>query len=39
MASEEPRKRRRDRGDGGITWDKANKCWVGTISLGSESVA
>jgi integrase len=37
MASEEPRKRRRDRGDGGITWDKANKCWVGTISIGYES--
>jgi integrase len=37
MASEEPRKRRRDRGDGGITWDKANLCWVGTISIGYES--
>ena len=37
MASEEPKKRRRDRGDGGVTWDKANKCWVGTLSLGYHS--
>ena len=29
----EPR-RRRDRGDDGISWDRANKCYVGTISLG-----
>ena len=27
-------KRRRERGDHGISWDKANKCYVGTISLG-----
>jgi hypothetical protein len=27
-------KRRRERGDDGISWDKANKCYVGTISLG-----
>ena len=27
-------KGRRDRGDDGISWDKANKCYVGTISLG-----
>ena len=27
-------KRRRDRGDDGISWDKINKCYVGTISLG-----
>ena len=30
----EPKKRRRDRGDGTIAWDKANKCWVGKLSLG-----
>ena len=29
----EPR-RRRERGDDGISWDRANKCYVGTISLG-----
>ena len=33
----EPRKRRRDRGDDGIWWDKANKCYVGAISLGTKS--
>jgi len=27
-------KRRRERGDDGISWDKTNKCYVGTISLG-----
>ncbi len=27
-------KRRRERGDDGISWDKINKCYVGTISLG-----
>jgi len=27
-------KRRRGRGDDGISWDKTNKCFVGTISLG-----
>ena len=27
-------KKRRERGDGGISWDKTNKCYVGTISLG-----
>jgi hypothetical protein len=32
--SEEPKKRRRERGDDGISWDKTNKCYVGTISLG-----
>jgi len=26
-------KRRRERGDDGISWDKVNKCYVGTISL------
>lgn len=30
----EPKKRRRDRGDDGISWDKANKFYTGTISLG-----
>src|SRR6516225_3085211 len=29
----EPR-RRRGRGDDGISWDKTNKCYVGTVSLG-----
>jgi integrase len=27
-------RRRRERGDDGISWDKINKCYVGTISLG-----
>jgi integrase len=27
-------KKRRERGDDGIHWDKANKCYTGTISLG-----
>ena len=26
--------KRRERGDDGISWDKTNKCYVGTISLG-----
>src|SRR5580658_6772390 len=35
MAARTPKpKRRRERGDDGISWDKANKCYVGTISLG-----
>jgi integrase len=29
-----PKSRRRDRGDGTIAWDKANKCYVGKLSLG-----
>jgi hypothetical protein len=29
----EPR-RRRERGDDGISWDRVNKSYVGTISLG-----
>ena len=29
-----PKKRYRDHGDDGISWDKINKCYVGTISLG-----
>ena len=29
-----PKKRHRDHGDDGISWDKINKCYVGTISLG-----
>jgi hypothetical protein len=32
-----PKRRRRDRGDDGIWWDKANKCYVGAISLGYKS--
>jgi integrase len=35
MATQAPRpKRRRERGDDGISWDKINKCYVGTVSLG-----
>jgi hypothetical protein len=35
MATRTPKpKRRRGRGDDGISWDKANKCYIGTISLG-----
>jgi integrase len=37
MAAQEPKKRRRDRGDGTIWWDKINKCYVGSISLGFNS--
>ena len=37
MATQEPKKRRRDRGDGTIAWDKINKCYVGKISLGFNS--
>jgi len=29
-----PKSRRRDRGDGTIAWDKANKCYIGKLSLG-----
>jgi integrase len=34
MATEEPKRRRRDVGDDGISWDRTNKVWVGTVSLG-----
>jgi hypothetical protein len=37
MAKPQPsglKKRYRDHGDDGISWDKINKCYVGTISLG-----
>jgi hypothetical protein len=34
--SEPEDKKRRDRGDDGISWDKTNKCYIGTISLGSD---
>jgi integrase len=35
MAPQTPRpKRRRERGDDGISWDKINKCYVGSVSLG-----
>jgi integrase len=30
-------KKRRDRGDHGISWDKTNKCYIGTLSLGHDS--
>jgi hypothetical protein len=30
-------KKRRERGDHGISWDKINKCFIGTISLGYDS--
>jgi integrase len=32
--SSQLKKRYRDHGDDGISWDKTNKCYVGTISLG-----
>ena len=32
--SPRPKKRYRDHGDDGIHWDKINKCYMGTISLG-----
>jgi integrase len=34
---QKPRKKRRERGDDGIYWDKINKCWVGTICLGLDA--
>ena len=38
MAAQTPKpKRRRERGDDGISWDRANKCYVGTVSLGYDS--
>jgi integrase len=33
-SSSKPKKRRRDRGDGTIAWDKTNKVYVGKLSLG-----
>jgi integrase len=30
-------KKRRERGDHGISWDKTNKCFIGTLSLGYDS--
>ena len=32
-----PKSRHRDRGDGTIAWDKANRCYVGKLSLGYNS--
>lgn len=32
-----PKKRRRDRGDGTIAWDKVNRCYVGRLSHGFNS--
>ena len=37
MGTQEPKKRRRDRGDGTIAWEDINKCSVGSISLGFNS--
>jgi basic membrane lipoprotein Med (substrate-binding protein (PBP1-ABC) superfamily) len=37
MATHEAKRRRRDRGDGTIAWDKVNKCYVGSISIGFNS--
>ena len=34
MSTSSGPKRRRDRGDDGIHWDRVNKCYIGTISLG-----
>ena len=36
-ARDEERKLRRGRGDDGISWDKINKCHVGTVSLGYDA--
>jgi hypothetical protein len=32
-----PKQRRRDRGDGTVAWDKANKVYVAKLSLGYNS--
>lgn len=32
-----PRKRRRGRGDHGITWDKVNRTYVGSVSRGYQT--
>jgi integrase len=37
MGTQEPKRRRRDRGDGTIAWEKINKCYVGKVSLGFNS--
>jgi integrase len=37
VGTQEPKKRRRDRGDGTIAWEKINKCYVGKVSLGFNS--
>jgi integrase len=34
--SKSEEKKRRERGDDGISWNKTNKCYVGTISLGND---
>ena len=37
MAARTPKpKRRRERGDDGLSWDKHNNCYTGTISLGDD---
>jgi hypothetical protein len=35
--SDKPKRRRRDRGDDGIWWDRANHHYVGAVSLGFNS--
>ena len=35
--SDKPKRRRRDRGDDGIWWDRANHHYVGAVSLGFDS--
>ena len=37
MSQPTAKKRRRERGDDGISWDKINKCYLGTISLGFDA--
>jgi integrase len=37
VGTQEPKRRRRDRGDGTIAWEKINNCYVGKISLGFNS--
>ena len=35
--AEPSEKKRRDRGDDGISWDITNKCYIGTVSLGCDT--
>lgn len=37
MTEPDESKKRRDRGDDGISWDITNKCFIGTVSLGYDS--
>jgi integrase len=37
MTEAADKKRRRERGDDGISWDKVNRCHIGTVSLGYDA--